>query len=161
MEISLSNSLFCWLTGPSCMFCICHVNRVNRHFSCHSTYRHIVTARYITLKGVQGFHSKKRPSSHGMWVKLKWKDNTLAHCWNILVGGLSWSLLNNISLKPNIRIFYDHRRTVVIYGEQTAWNGEEGEKGEGLTHVSQTLKSENNASLWLKFRVHVSRKFPK
>jgi len=35
-----------------------------------------------------------------------------------------------------------------------------GVKG-GPTHVSRTLKSRNNASRWLKFHVHVSRKFTK
>ena len=34
-------------------------------------------------------------------------------------------------------------------------------KGESPTHVSRTSTSKNNASLGLKFRVHVSRKFPK
>ena len=73
VEISFLNSLCCWLTGPSCMFCICHAPRVKTAFFMSLTYRYIVTTRYISTERCAGVPLKDASLSSRYLSKTKMK----------------------------------------------------------------------------------------
>ena len=73
VEISFLNSLCCWLTGPSCMFCICHAPRVKTAFFMSLTYRYIVTTRYTSTERCAGVPLKDASLSSRYLSKTKMK----------------------------------------------------------------------------------------